>query len=127
MAAVFDRAHVAHAARHLLDCNGLAGDRFVYGAGNFRARTKMAASRVNFLFVALLIIVFGSMIGQSFGVHQKLGHVANFWFGHQGLEYVDLGRFWQVFLFVGLFLWLFLMGRALSPMLKRASENKHLL
>ena len=33
----------------------------------------------------------------------------NFWFGHQGYEYVDLGRFWQIFLFVGLFLWLVLM------------------
>ena len=70
---------------------------------------------VNFLFVCLLIIVVGSLAGEWLGVQQKLGFVANFWFGHQGYEYVDLGRFWQIFLFVGLFVWLFLMGRALWP------------
>ncbi len=44
---------------------------------------------------------------------QKMGLQYNFWFGHQGWEYVDLGRFWQIFLFIGLMLWLFLVGRAL--------------
>ncbi len=82
---------------------------------------------VNFLFVCLLIIVGGSLTGQWFGVQQKLGLTANFWFGHQGLEYVDLGRFWQIFLLVGLFVWLFLMGRALWPALRQPSENRHLL
>ena len=47
---------------------------------------------VNFLFIALLIIVVGSLLGQWFGVMQKLGFVQNFWFGHQGYEYVDLGK-----------------------------------
>ena len=49
---------------------------------------------VNFLFIALLVIVVGSLIGQWFGIMQKLGLVSNFYFGHQGYEYVDLGRFW---------------------------------
>ena len=31
----------------------------------------------------------------------KLGNLW-FWFGTQGYEYVDLGRFWQIVLFVGL-------------------------
>jgi len=82
---------------------------------------------VNFLFVALLIIVVGSLAGQWFGVMQKLGYVSNFWFGHQGYEYVDLGRFWQIFLLVGLFLWLFLMVRAIWPAFKNPMENRHLL
>ena len=82
---------------------------------------------VNFLFIALLIIVAGSLAGQWMGVMQKLGLVENFWFGHQGYEYVDLGRFWQIFLLVGLFLWLFLMGRALWPAIRKRSENRHLL
>ncbi len=82
---------------------------------------------VNFLFVCLLIIVVGSMAGQWLGVQQRLGLAANFWFGHQGYEYVDLGRFWQIFLLVGLFLWLALMGRAMWPALKRPSENRALL
>jgi len=88
---------------------------------------KFQRAGVNFLFVCLLVIVAGSMFGQWLGVQQKLGFVQNFWFGHQGYEYVDLGRFWQLFLFVGLFVWLGLMGRALWPVLKKPSESRHLL
>lgn len=82
---------------------------------------------VNFLFAALLIIVVGSLIGQWLGVMQKLGLVQNFWFGHQGYEYVDLGRFWQLFLFIGLVIWLVLLLRALMPILKKPGEHKTLL
>ncbi|WP_372933938.1 nitric-oxide reductase large subunit [Mariniphaga sediminis] len=82
---------------------------------------------VNVLFSALLVIVVGSLAGQWMGVMQKLGLVENFWFGHQGYEYVDLGRFWQIFLFAGLFIWLFLMGRAIWPALKQRNESRHLL
>jgi nitric oxide reductase subunit B len=82
---------------------------------------------VNFLFFALLVIVAGSLAGQWMGVMQKLGFVQNFWFGHQGYEYVDLGRFWQIFLFVGLIIWLLLMGRAIWPALKQKSDNRNLL
>ena len=82
---------------------------------------------VNFLFLALLVIVVGSLIGQWMGVMQKLGLVQNFWFGHQGYEYVDLGRFWQLFLFVGLVIWLLLMGRAIWPAIVKKSESRNLL
>ena len=82
---------------------------------------------VNFLFGALLVIVVGSLVGQWLGVMQRLGLIQNFWFGHQGYEYVDLGRFWQLFLFVGLIIWLLLMGRAIWPALKQKSENRNLL
>jgi nitric oxide reductase subunit B len=88
---------------------------------------KFQRAGVNFLFVCLLIIVVGSLAGQWLGVQQKLGFVSNFWFGHQGYEYVDLGRFWQIFLFVGLILWLGLVARALWPAFKNPGENKHLL
>jgi len=82
---------------------------------------------VNVLFGALLVIVVGSLAGQWFGIMQKLNLVQNFWFGHQGYEYVDLGRFWQWFLFIGLFIWLYLMGRAIYPALKQRTENRSLL
>ena len=58
---------------------------------------------------------------------QKLGLAENFWFGHQGYEYVDLGRFWQIFLFAGLFIWLFLMVRPLMPVLRKPSESRNLI
>lgn len=82
---------------------------------------------VNFLFIALLIIVVGSMLGQWMGIMQKLGFIENFWLGHQGYEYVDLGRFWQLFLFTGLLIWLFLLVRALMPALKKPGDNRQLL
>jgi nitric oxide reductase subunit B len=88
---------------------------------------KYQRAGVNFLFFALLVIVVGSLAGQWLGVMQKLGYSGNFWFGHQGYEYVDLGRFWQIFLLVGLFLWLFLMTRAIWPAFKDARESRHLL
>ncbi len=68
---------------------------------------------VNLLLVALLVVVAGSMLGQALAIHQVLGHDINFWFGHQGYEYLDLGRLWQTLLFVGLLLWLVLMVRPL--------------
>jgi len=82
---------------------------------------------VNILFIALLIIVVGSTAGEWMGVMQKLGLKENFWFGHQGYEYVDLGRFWQIFLYAGFFIWLFLMFRALWSALTKPSENRQLL
>ena len=78
---------------------------------------------VNFLFGCLLVIVVGSFAGQWLAVQQKLGLASNFWFGHQGWEYADMGRFWQWFLFVGLLLWLTLVGRALWPVLKSETSE----
>ena len=82
---------------------------------------------VNVLFGALLLVVVGSLTGEWLGIMQRLGLGANFWFGHQGYEYVDLGRLWQILLLVGLLLWLVLMGRALAPALRRRDESRGLL
>ncbi|MBF0315530.1 MAG: nitric-oxide reductase large subunit [Oligoflexia bacterium] len=88
---------------------------------------KYQREGVNFLFICLLIIVVGSLIGQYLAIHQKLSLDTNFWLGHQGYEYVDLGRFWQIFLLVGLFLWLGLMVRAMWPAIRVPGEHRHLL
>jgi nitric oxide reductase subunit B len=79
---------------------------------------------VNLLFVCLLVIVVGAFSGQWFAVMQKMGLAQNFWFGHQGWEYVDIGRFWQTFLFAGLMMWLALVGRALWPAMRRHDEMR---
>lgn len=75
---------------------------------------------VNFLFISLLIIVIGSFVGQWAAVHRFFNDLTmNFWFGHQGYEYVDLGRFWQIYLTIGLFLWVALVVRGLWPVLQK--------
>jgi nitric oxide reductase subunit B len=82
---------------------------------------------VNILFTCLVIIIVGAFTGQWFAVMQKLGLEYNFWFGHQGWEYADIGRFWQWFFFVGLMLWLTLVGRALWPALRADTESRSLV
>jgi nitric oxide reductase subunit B len=82
---------------------------------------------VNVLFGALLLVVAGSLTGEALSIHQRLGLNQGFWFGHQGYEYVDLGRAWQIALFVGLVLWLGLMLRGLAPALKRKEGSRSLI
>jgi nitric oxide reductase subunit B len=81
---------------------------------------------VNVLFVAVVAVVVGSLAGEWLGIQQKLGNLW-FWLGDQGYEYVDLGRLWQILLFVGLVFWLWLMWRGLKPALARRDENHSLL
>ncbi len=58
---------------------------------------------VNFLFLALLIVVVGSFTGNYFAIANPNPGVMSYWFGIQGYEYIDLGRFWQ--LCAGSILW----------------------
>ena len=82
---------------------------------------------VNVLFGALLVIVAGSLTGEWMSVQNKLSDAASFLWGHQGYEYVDLGRGWQTLLFAGLFIWLFLVVRSIRPALKNPGEQRQLI
>jgi nitric oxide reductase large subunit len=55
----------------------------------------------------------GSFIGNYLAIAQ-LPPEWNFWLGHQGYEYVDLGRLWQIGKFAGIAFWLVLMRAASS-------------
>ena len=78
---------------------------------------KYQAKGVHLLFWALVLVVVGSLLGELLGINQLLGNLWS-WFGHQGWEYLDLGRGWQVLLVVGLVLWLILLYRVVTPALK---------
>ena len=82
---------------------------------------------VDVLFGALLLVVLGSMAGEWLSVMNKLNGDMWFWFGHQGYEYVDLGRVWQAALLVGLLLWLLLIFRTALPAFKQKGQERSLI
>lgn len=84
---------------------------------------KGQVSGINLLFGALLIVVGGSLLGELLGINQLLGQLW-FWIGHQGWEFLELGRLWQVLLAVGLVLWLFLLLRAILPARRDAEKSE---
>jgi nitric oxide reductase subunit B len=61
---------------------------------------------------ALAVVVFGSMFGEYAGIYGWIKHLW-LWFGNQGFEYLDLGRFWQVLLSIGLIFWVIMLYRVL--------------
>lgn len=61
---------------------------------------------------ALAIVVFGSLAGEYAGIEGWIQRGWE-WFGAQGFEYLDLGRFWQVLLTVGLLFWVVILFRGL--------------
>jgi nitric oxide reductase subunit B len=79
---------------------------------------------VHLLFFALLVVVAGSLAGEILGLNQLLGNLW-FWFGHQGWEYLELGRGWQILLAVGLILWLVLLFRGVASS-RRDTERREI-
>ncbi len=78
---------------------------------------KRQALLVNILFAAVLLVAVGSIFGEWLGINNMLGTLW-FWFGHQGWEYLELGRVWQILLTIGMLLWAFIVFRAIKPTLK---------
>jgi len=74
---------------------------------------------VDVLWLALLVVAVGSMIGLYLGA---TGHMRDvwFWLGNQGREYLNLGRVWSIGLVVGLVFWFLLI---FSLIRKAASNN----
>jgi nitric oxide reductase subunit B len=67
------------------------------------------------LFAAVVVIVVGSLAGEALSIKDYIPRSGPwFWLGHQGWEYLDLGRVWQILLVVGLFLWVAILVRGLS-------------
>jgi len=66
---------------------------------------------------ALALVVFGSLIGEMAGIQGWLSR-GWAWFGDQGFEYLDLGRFWQILLTLGLGFWVAILFRGLRSRLR---------
>ncbi len=65
---------------------------------------------------ALVVVVVGSLAGEYAGI---MGWMGNWWkwFGDQGFEYLDLGRFWQALLSLGLLAWVLILWRGMKDRL----------
>ncbi len=94
------------------------------GAGLFVApligggEPKGQGRLVDLLYIATVAIVVGGLFGDYAGIKGWFTHGSWFWFGNQGLSYLELGRAYQIGLFIGLSLWSLLVGRAMWPALK---------
>ncbi|MBU3055266.1 nitric-oxide reductase large subunit [Pseudomonas indica] len=78
---------------------------------------------VDVLFWALVAVVVGSFIGNYLAIAQLMPAEWNFWLGHQGYEYVDLGRLWQIGKFAGVAFWLLLMLRGIVPAFRQPGDK----
>ena len=78
------------------------------------AEARGQAFLVDVLFWVTLFIVVGALAGNYLGI---MGFIDAgwFWFGNQGLSYIQLGRAWQMGFFAGLAIWSALVFRALWP------------
>lgn len=78
---------------------------------------------VDVLFWALVVVVVGSFTGNYLAIAQIMPPEWNFWLGHQGYEFVDLGRLWQIGKFTGIAFWLVLMMRGIGPALRQPGDK----
>ena len=81
---------------------------------------------VDILFWALVVLVVGSFAGTYLGVAHQIPAAWNFLLGHQGYEYIELGRIWQWIQYIGILFWLVLMIRSIIGAFKQ-KEDKNLI
>jgi nitric oxide reductase subunit B len=77
---------------------------------------------VTILFGAVVVVVIGALSGSWLSVAGVFGD-QGFWLGHQGYEYIELGRVWQLLLIAGMLIWLVLVFRAILPALHDEKDN----
>ncbi len=72
------------------------------------------ATWTHLLFGAFVVVIGLSMLGEWAGMSDLLGKWW-FWFGDQGWEYLEIGRFWQYLLVAGLLVWFALLYWVARP------------
>lgn len=76
---------------------------------------------VNTLFVMLFVLVAGSLLGMVLGPLGLMGDLW-YWLGHQGWEFVDFGKGYQVLLMLIFFLWGVVVYRGVKPALSKKTK-----
>lgn len=76
---------------------------------------------VNILFGLLVLVGVGSFVGIIAGPSGWFGEYW-YWFGTQGWEYLEMGRAWQIVLFLAFVLWAAIVYRGLVPVLSNRDQ-----
>ncbi len=78
------------------------------------------------LLAAVAVVIGGTVAGTWMSVQ---GFMGKGWFelGHQGYEYIELGRLWQMLLTAGMLIWLVLVARAIMPALRGERDKGGLI
>ena len=74
------------------------------------------------LFGAIVIVVVGALSGTLMSVLGQFGG-NGFYLGHQGYEYIELGRVWQLLLIAGMIVWLILVFRSILPAIRKEDDS----
>ncbi|PLC52182.1 nitric oxide reductase large subunit [Pollutimonas nitritireducens] len=101
----------------------LAAGLFLAPVVNGGKDPKYQKLGVDILFWALVVLVIGAYVGNFLAIKHILPTEFNFWLGHQGYEYLELGRLWQIVKFLGLAFWLLLMLRGMLPAFKKGGDK----
>ncbi|MBE9019412.1 nitric-oxide reductase large subunit [Chroococcidiopsidales cyanobacterium LEGE 13417] len=109
--------HLQLALFWIATCWLAAGLYFAPRFGQYEPKHQALGNTV--LLGALAIVVVGSIVGTWQAVTGVLDVKDSFLWGHQGYEYIELGRVWQLLLIGSMVFWLWLLYRAFKPALKQ--------
>jgi nitric oxide reductase subunit B len=76
-------------------------------------------SLINLLFFLCVVTGGGALVGIYMGQTGMLSDNMSYWFGSQGWEFMELGRFFQFTLLAAFALWIWIIYRAVQPWLTR--------
>jgi len=76
---------------------------------------KGQRSLIQLLFGLCVLVGAGALFGIYFGQMGYMSDNMSYWFGNQGWEFLELGRFWHVLMLASFVLWITIIFRAVRP------------
>ncbi|PWB42345.1 MAG: nitric-oxide reductase [Candidatus Methylomirabilota bacterium] len=70
---------------------------------------------INLLFTLCVIVGAGALFGIYLGHTGYMSDDMAYWFGSQGWEFLELGRFWHILMLASFCLWVYIIFRAVKP------------
>ena len=76
---------------------------------------------INLLFTLCVIVGAGALLGIYFGQLGYMNDTMSYWFGNQGWEFLELGRFWHILMLASFVLWITIIFRGVRPWITKAN------